>query len=200
MEGRKVNRKTYIGQKFNNLTIQSIEENSTNPANDLAYCICDCGNNKIAKFFFVIRGDIKSCGCLRKNKTFKKNDYSSMVNQTYDRLTVISIDGAKANCKCICGEFKTVPAKDLLSEHIKSCGCLKPKVNVLQKEMKCSECFEIKPFTKDFFEERANGELKSKCLICSGAHLKRFRVKVKDMTPEYYENKKNKRKRIQSQL
>lgn len=57
-----------------------------------------------------------------------------MINQRFDRLVVIKqverpshIKGAKTYwlCRCDCGKEKIVSRSNLVSHHIRSCGCLK---------------------------------------------------------------------------
>lgn len=59
---RKIDR---TGQKFGMLTI--IKELGGNKV----LCHCDCGNEKIITKSNIIKGGIKSCGCLKKKKTTK---------------------------------------------------------------------------------------------------------------------------------
>lgn len=59
---------------------------------------------------------------------------SIVLGQIFDRLTVI--DRAKPDrrgrawfkCKCVCGNFKEVPASELQRKNTKSCGCLRKEI------------------------------------------------------------------------
>ena len=52
--------KIYIGAKYARLTVLKFLPNSK------VECLCDCGNTHIVHRNHLRRGDIKSCGCLRK--------------------------------------------------------------------------------------------------------------------------------------
>lgn len=60
-----------VGQVFGRLTVVGKEENSGK--NTLWICNCECGNIKITKSAYLRRGEVRSCGCLRKEKTLKQN-------------------------------------------------------------------------------------------------------------------------------
>jgi len=117
-----------VGLRFGKLSVLS-------PAADSGswLCICDCGNTKIAKEYFLVKGRIKSCGCKRKNflnESYNKNRLDDLTGKKFGKLTVISriikkdSKGALWNCICDCGKNKIVPACSLKSGGTKSCGCL----------------------------------------------------------------------------
>lgn len=192
--GNYLERSQFLGKTYNKLTIQSITEKEIS-AKDIAHCKCECGKLKDINLLFVVRGEIKSCGCILatsgSQNLLKTIDYTFMKGESYGRLTVTSVASNKISANCKCGSFVELKANQVISGHVKSCGCLKPSVDMSQKAIRCSgDCCQIKPFTLEFFPQHANGQLKSKCLICSGADLKRPRVRVADMTSEYYEMKK----------
>ena len=60
-------RKSYVGQKFNMLTV--LEELGKNKV----LCKCDCGNGKIVFKPTLLKGEVKSCGCLRKKLSKRTN-------------------------------------------------------------------------------------------------------------------------------
>ncbi len=120
----------YIGEKFNKLTLIEIL-NKTNAATQrLALFKCDCGNVKELPLAPVLKGSIKSCGCIVKHNI---NDY---IGQKFNKLTLIE-DLNKSNSrnqrlalfKCDCGNFKEFPFSAVLRGDIKSCGCSKKKSN-----------------------------------------------------------------------
>lgn len=62
--GKDMNFKNLAGQKFGRLTV--IEHlGSSNDNQALWLCKCDCGNEKIVKGHNLIKGNTKSCGCLK---------------------------------------------------------------------------------------------------------------------------------------
>lgn len=52
----------YVGNKYNYLTI--INQRTTNRVL-YADCICDCGNEYTTQLHNVVRGAVKSCGCMK---------------------------------------------------------------------------------------------------------------------------------------
>jgi hypothetical protein len=93
-------------------------------------CLCVCGTNKVIRSDQLIRGVTKSCGCLHAeiNKKPKGHKYN-LVGETYNRLKVSKYIGTINRvtywqCICVCGNKKTVRQGNLLSDNVKSCGCL----------------------------------------------------------------------------
>lgn len=87
------------------------------------FCQCDCGNSTI-----IVQGNLaKSCGCLRKEK-LKKLRQKDLAGQKFGLLTVIKPLPTKRiswDCICACGNHTNVVTADLISNHTKSCGCLR---------------------------------------------------------------------------
>ena len=127
--------KDITGEKVGSLTAIEISEEETTKRNSAAKiwkCQCDCGN-----VVYVSTGNwgkTQSCGC-RSNKS------SLSIGDKVGSLTIISKgdvitrENRKTkrgyntiktwNCQCECGTYKhNVPEKNLLSGHIKSCGCI----------------------------------------------------------------------------
>ena len=68
--------KNHCGEKYGRLTVINFVERK----NRQSYwkCICDCGNEIVIPISYLIVGDTKSCGCLRKEnarKNGKKNKF-----------------------------------------------------------------------------------------------------------------------------
>ena len=60
----------WIGKKFHKLTI--LESYSKEKYKDRKFlCVCDCGNKKITTIAKLKNGDVKSCGCLKKERMNK---------------------------------------------------------------------------------------------------------------------------------
>lgn len=87
------------------------------------FCQCDCGN-------FTVRSsgnfsDHSSCGCYQKNRM--RNKYKEYIGKRYGKLvveSVINIDNhMKLKCLCDCGNIYNARLPDLISGHVKSCGC-----------------------------------------------------------------------------
>jgi len=85
-------------------------------------CQCDCGNVKEVMASSLKNGDSKSCGCLRKQLLFK-----DLSGKRFGRLLVVKLDridhkGTFFECKCDCGNIKSIRSNCLGAT--KSCGCL----------------------------------------------------------------------------
>lgn len=66
-----------VGQKFGRLTVVKKDESST-PKKVYWFCVCDCGTNYRVAGADLRSGDIKSCGCLRREtKTGLKHGQAS---------------------------------------------------------------------------------------------------------------------------
>lgn len=64
--------KNLIGQKFNLLTV--ISENGVDKFGRKTWlCKCDCGNESIVPSTSLVKGDVKSCGCLRGKNLITHN-------------------------------------------------------------------------------------------------------------------------------
>jgi hypothetical protein len=63
---------SFIGKKYNNLTIISFSHKDT--YNILHYnCICDCGNYITVQLSELLKGSTKSCGCSKTNNLINYN-------------------------------------------------------------------------------------------------------------------------------
>src|ERR1700678_1776954 len=88
-------------------------------------CQCACGNVKTALSGNLIRGTVKSCGCLQRERVA-----NNVAAQSFGRLTALTPTSGRRNgcvawlCKCACGNFKTVRLGNLTNGKIQSCGCL----------------------------------------------------------------------------
>jgi hypothetical protein len=89
--------------------------------NKMVWVKCDCGNEKKVIKKILMRGEIKSCGCLHTGR------YRNITGMKFGRLTAIKeIFGYKdSRClfRCDCGkEFVTFKAS-VVSGNTVSCGC-----------------------------------------------------------------------------
>ena len=156
----------YIGHKYNRLTIDDIYYDEKGDIT--AKCICDCGNTKITKLSYVVRNEIKSCGCLLLEQPSLKKDYSGIKSEyNVEILRQAESNGPYNNywvCKCgLCGnEFIALPA-NVITGKTKSCGCVKRSFheqyiyNLLsnenikfETEYQIPECRNVKPLPFDF--------------------------------------------------
>lgn len=113
------------GKQFGHLTVLEFSHGD-GCGNYYWLCECDCPDkNKIlAKGHDLTRGHKTSCGC--RWRTTKKDD---LIGKQFGRLTVLSYDhtGDDGNaywlCECSCGNTKVISRINLMSGHVKSCGC-----------------------------------------------------------------------------
>ena len=121
--------KNLIGIKFGKVTVQSKAESILGGNKVKRYwgawnCSCECGNNIIVKTVHLLRGQVKSCGCINKNgRSIKPGD-------KYNKLTALTYKkGSKWLCQCDCGEIVEVNTESIINGNTKSCGCLKSEVS-----------------------------------------------------------------------
>lgn len=116
------------GQRFGRLTVLRLTDNRYH-GSVLWECLCDCGNTTFVTSSNLVRGAVKSCGCLWR-QTGPKIDLSG---QRFGRLTVVGPSPERYNgavkwiCKCDCGNTSFVTAGNLKRGGTKSCGCARPK-------------------------------------------------------------------------
>ena len=66
------------GNKYGKLTVLKKDENRKTKSGSYWICQCECGNVKSVKSSSLRRGEIQSCGCLRKEAAQKaRKDYLS---------------------------------------------------------------------------------------------------------------------------
>lgn len=119
------------GQRFGKLVVLSPTEKRADSGCIVWLCQCDCGKQAEISARRLIRGKVKSCGCL-SNPLPK--DY---VGRKFGRLTVLEYAGRKRKrmknsaatinywkCRCDCGNEVIIAQPELQNGHTLSCGCL----------------------------------------------------------------------------
>ena len=102
-----------IGHRFGKLVITKYI------GNGMYKCKCDCGGEKIASSSNLARGNVLSCGCIKKGVCAK--DYS---NIRFGNLIPFEYVGnSDWLCKCDCGNIKKVHSSDFVYGKTTSCGC-----------------------------------------------------------------------------
>jgi len=99
-------------------------------------CKCDCGTEKIIVGGSLVLGNTRSCGCLKKDKTIKrnKNRFIDLTGQRFGRLIVIKSTGKDKHgsylwlCRCDCGKEKIIRGDSLKNGDTTSCGCLQKEL------------------------------------------------------------------------
>ena len=113
-----------IGQRFGRLTV--IEKIGTKNSKVMWKCKCDCGNYTESSTSSLRKGDSRSCGCLRYANVAKATT-SDLLGKRFGKLVVVERAGshngnAVWKCRCDCGNYCDVVARNLVSGHTKSCG------------------------------------------------------------------------------
>ncbi len=120
--------KDLVGQRFGKLTVLS----KAREEDRVTYwkCLCDCGNESIVDVYRLIKGETKSCGCLRHKPAYNAKNFTGM---KFGLLTVVErLERYRGNetfyrCLCECGREKIVRSGNLTSGHTRSCGVLNHK-------------------------------------------------------------------------
>lgn len=150
-------RKDLTGQRFGKLVVLSQTEKRVDNGSIVWKCKCDCGNFAEVSARRLIRGKVRSCGCLSNPP---RKDY---IGKRFGRLTVIEYAGTakelnktgKANywkCRCDCGRESLVSQTELQNGGTQSCGCL-------QKE-RVVEYLELLDGTSVAILERNKGQVR----------------------------------------
>jgi len=119
-----------IGEKFGKLKVIELT-NLRKDKSKVWKCFCTCGNTHLVNTKHLMRGAVKSCGCLIKNKRRgQKFQGEDLTNKIFGRLKVIKFLYSDKfqhrvwECICSCGKIKNIDTGSLNSGHTKSCGCL----------------------------------------------------------------------------
>lgn len=105
------------GKRFGSLTVLELTEKRINQ-NAVWLCRCDCGNLCEVSYPQLVRGIVNDCGCESPDR--------DLTGRRFGKLTVTeAMVRSRYRCTCDCGNELTVTAHELLSDHKKSCGCLK---------------------------------------------------------------------------
>ena len=134
-----------LGQKFGRLTVlKKEEERYITPSGDKLIqweCQCECGNIIKVPGKYLKKGNVKSCGCLKRELTIKRNKATAndLTGQRFGKLIALYPTDKRApgnyviwHCKCDCGNEYEVASTYLLRGHTQSCGCLHQEVSEQQ--------------------------------------------------------------------
>ena len=125
------------GNKYGKLTVLKKDEERKTKSGSYWICQCECGNVKSVKSSSLRRGEIQSCGCLRKEAAQKarENRIIDLTGQKFGYLTVLERDDEEQKkhsgalywkCICDCGTIKSIRGSNLTRKdgnRIISCGC-----------------------------------------------------------------------------
>ena len=124
---RRMDYNQLIGQTFGELTILKIVDSRENSRLvRRCECRCSCGKITNPRVTTVTNGFIKSCGHARKK------DYSHLIGQTFNELTILKVINSKENfgtaqrceCRCSCGKITKPRVTDVVNGSTRSCGHL----------------------------------------------------------------------------
>lgn len=125
------------GNRYGRLTVLHKDFDRKTDCGSYWICKCDCGKIKSCRSSSLRRGEILSCGCLRKERMYQGKIESGAIldltGQRFGLLTVLEkeperVDGGtvKWKCKCDCGNIVSVRAYNLTRKDENrtiSCGC-----------------------------------------------------------------------------
>lgn len=120
-------RNDLTGQRFGNLVVLSQTEKRMDSGSIVWKCKCDCGKQAEVSARRLVRGKVRSCGCL------SASSYKDYVGKRFGRLIVIEpVDKIRKNratvtwwkCLCDCGRETIVAQTELQNGGTQSCGCL----------------------------------------------------------------------------
>ena len=116
-----------VGQTYGRLAIKRLIERNHNKK--LVWeAECSCGNITTVTSDLLLRGSVRSCGCLQKELTSKRCT-KPMIGRVFGRLKVLEKvytkkgKGAYYKCQCSCGNTVVVQGTMLRSKNTQSCGC-----------------------------------------------------------------------------
>ncbi len=124
-----------IGKTFGRLqVIKQVEAPQEASREAWYFCLCQCGNTLTTRGTSLRRGITRSCGCLRAEVTWQRNENSAdknydLTGKRFHSLTVLEPlndrrSGSRVwKCQCDCGHIHNVTTHHLLSGAVKSCGC-----------------------------------------------------------------------------
>lgn len=147
---RKIN-ESVVGQNFGRLLILEVmktPKRNGKGAETRVICLCDCGQTtKPLRLTHVKNGHVKSCGCLRNEKSIARIqilnsavvaatdaevEYAIRCETKFGKLTILSICEERTArgekillCSCECGKTIRLPRTRLFHDNVKSCGCLR---------------------------------------------------------------------------
>ena len=137
------------GQRFNRLKVLNFD-GKTEYGNIKWFCRCDCGNFTIADSSNLRNGNMKSCGCLRKQKL--KQMAKTYKNEHHPQWTGDNIENRGAHCwisknkvkPSLCERCNERPVKELSYKHSKGWSR-----NPEDYEYLCTSCHKLKDKNKE---------------------------------------------------
>lgn len=138
-------RELCAGESYGNLTVMFRDfeyedslRSAGRPVRPYYRCRCSCGNDTTIIVYDIIRGNTRSCGCLRNKAHVEagKKRRAELAGTIVNDLLVLGIDESKRTggagggkhaywiCRCLkCGESRSFRSSDLTGGIAKDCGC-----------------------------------------------------------------------------
>lgn len=129
-----------IGNVYGYLTV--IDKAPSKDGRAMWKCKCKCGNETIVTGKLLRSGHTRSCGCLKSEKTIKRNierGGGDLTGQRFGKLIVLNFDNWLIHdnghrermwrCQCDCGNICVVKHAYLKYGDVTSCGCSNSKGN-----------------------------------------------------------------------
>lgn len=134
-ENHAIDTSSLIGQQFGRLTVlkRNLDVPYGKKYESQWYCQCSCGNIVSVRYSALVHQKTRSCGCLKKEMTSKRNTLD-LTNKRYGNIIALE-NTEKLNdrgcyiwkCQCDCGKIFYDSSERLQSGHVNSCGCKIPK-------------------------------------------------------------------------
>lgn len=137
---RKEQDSKYIGKTYNYLTVlerddEYKKQNNFSNSNTYYKCRCICGNVIRVRINTLVHGDVRSCGCLKKQQdkiNLIPNQMKDLSGQRFGKLIALTpFKNPKDpknefwwHCKCDCGKNIDTRGVSLTNGDTRSCGCL----------------------------------------------------------------------------
>lgn len=129
--------------KFGRLTV--MYESPVRKNRGVCYhCKCECGEEIDVRSVSLRNGDTKSCGCLAKELSSKRNknkNIHDLKGERFGKLKVLEMTDERKQgsviwkCQCDCGNIVKVSSRNLAYGDTKSCGCLVSKGEFLIEQL-----------------------------------------------------------------
>lgn len=124
------------GERFGRWTVLEKDEKATKKYGRVYFkCRCNCGTERSVCARDLRNGKSLSCGCLQREATSKATR-EDLTNERHGRLVPYEIDEEKSKpgdiywkCRCDCGNITSVSSRNLRSNSIRSCGCLRKEIS-----------------------------------------------------------------------
>ncbi len=107
-----------VGDKFNAWTV--IKTNVPAEHEYHVLCRCECGRECWVNCSALRLGKSKSCGC---KKRYNRKKYDLKPGDKVGYWTILSNDGDKFHCRCVCDTERVIKHNILKSGRSLSCGC-----------------------------------------------------------------------------